>query len=54
MKKLNFYYALVILISPLHIFSQAPVVTAFSPSRQVLNAPRNTPITVDFNTALNP
>ncbi|MCI0449548.1 MAG: FG-GAP-like repeat-containing protein [Chlorobi bacterium] len=54
MKKLFFYCALVILICPLNVFAQAPVVTSFSPLRQVLNAPRNTQINVDFNTALNP
>lgn len=58
MKKNYSYYALVILISLLihsyTIYSQAPAVVSISPARQVLNAPRNTQITVTFSTALNP
>lgn len=34
-------------------FSQAPLVTSVAPQRQILNAPRGTAITVNFNTALN-
>ena len=34
-------------------YSAAPIVTSFSPARQVINASRGTDIIVDFNTALN-
>lgn len=34
-------------------FSQAPTVVSVSPQRQILNAPRNTQITVSFSQAIN-
>lgn len=46
-------FALLIFISP-NIFSQAPTVTSVSPNRQVLNAARNTPISVTFDMAVDP
>ncbi len=54
MKKICFSFALLIVFCSNIIYSQTPVVTSVSPLRQVLNAPRNTQITVSFNTALNP
>lgn len=45
--------ALFTFISP-NIFSQAPTVVSVSPNRQVLNAPRNTPISVTFDVAIDP
>ena len=36
-----------------HIMSQAPVVTSISPVKQVINAPRGTSVTVNFNSPVN-
>ncbi len=46
--------SLIILVNTQTLFTQAPTVVSVSPTRQVLSAPRNTPITVSFNTALDP
>lgn len=45
---------LTLLIFSQNLFSQAPTVVSVSPNRQVLNAPRNTPISVTFDIAVDP
>ncbi|MDQ3021974.1 MAG: FG-GAP-like repeat-containing protein [Bacteroidota bacterium] len=44
---------LILFLSCQFVYAQAPVVTTVSPQRQILNAPRGTAITVNFNTSLN-
>lgn len=46
--------SIIALLFPYLIFAQAPVVTGISPQRQILDAPRSAPVTVTFNTALDP
>ena len=52
MKKIILSF-LIIFISVNTVLSIAPVVTSVSPVKQILNAPRSSAVTVNFNTALN-
>ena len=48
------FAVLFLLLFPIgHIMSQAPVVTSISPVKQVINAPRGTSVTVNFNSPVN-
>lgn len=52
MRKL-LYLVFILTVSFSNAFPAEPVVTSVSPLRQVINAPRGTSITVNFNTAVN-
>ncbi|MEO8446906.1 MAG: FG-GAP-like repeat-containing protein [bacterium] len=53
MKKIILMALLLIVTGYPAVNAQIPSVTTFSPQRQILNAPRSTQVTVNFNTAIS-